>query len=85
VRGGTRFYLGGGVFAFKERLLGVPFYMDEVHLYRSRIKLLRNIDHAIGAMIAAATRSAKQLLHQHKGAPWARLVFKAFYLVQRRK
>ena len=85
VRGGTRFYLGGGVFAFKERLLGVPFYMDEVHLYRSPVKLLRNIDHAIGAMIAAATRSAKQLLHQHKGETWARLVFKAFYLVQRRK
>jgi len=85
VRGGTRFYLGGGVFAFKERLLGVPFYMDEVHLYRSSIKLLRNIDHATGAMIAAAMRSAKQLLHQHKRATWARLVFKAFYLLQRRK
>lgn len=85
VRGGTRFYLGGGVFAFKERLLGVPFYMDEVHLYRSPVKLLRNIDHAIGAMIAAAMRAAKQLLHQHKGAIWARLVFRAFYLLQRRK
>ena len=85
VRGGTRFYLGGGVFAFKERLLGVPFYMDEVHLYRSPIKLLRNIDHAIGAMLAAATRSAKQLLHRHKQATWARLVFKSFYLFQRRK
>ena len=85
VRGGTRFYLGGGVFAFKERLLGVPFYMDEVHLYRSPIKLLRNIDHAIGAMIAAAMRSAKQLLHQHKRSTWARLVFKSFYLLQRRK
>ena len=85
VRGGTRFYLGGGVFAFKERLLGVPFYMDEVHLYRSPVKLLRNIDHAIGAMIAAAMRAAKQLLHRHKGAIWARLVFKAFYLLQRRK
>lgn len=85
VRGGTRFYLGGGVFAFKERLLGVPFYMDEVHIYRSPIKLLRNIDHAIGAMIAAATRSAKQLLHRHKQATWARLVFKSFYLFQRRK
>jgi hypothetical protein len=85
VRGGTRFYLGGGVFAFKERLLGVPFYMDEVHLYRSPVKLLRNIDHAIGAMIAAAMRAAKQLLHRHKGAIWARLVFRAFYLLQRRK
>ena len=85
VRGGTRFYLGGGVFAFKERLLGVPFYMDEVHIYSSPIKLLRNIDHAIGAMIAAATRSAKQLLHRHKQATWARLVFKSFYLFQRRK
>jgi hypothetical protein len=85
VRGGTRFYLGGGVFAFKERLLGVPFYMDEVHLYRSPVKLLRNIDHAIGAMLAAAMRAAKQLLHRHKGAIWARLVFKAFYLLQRRK
>jgi hypothetical protein len=85
VRGGTRFYLGGGVFAFKERLLGVPFYMDEVHIYRSPIKLLRNIDHAIRAAIAAATRSAKQLLHQRKRAAWARLVFKAFYLLQRRK
>ena len=85
VRGGTRFYLGGGVFAFKERLLGVPFYMDEVHLYRSPIKLLRNIDHAIGATIAAAMRSVKQRLHQHKRATWARLVFKTFYLLQRRK
>jgi hypothetical protein len=85
VRGGTRFYLGGGVFAFKERLLGVPFYMDEVHLYRSPIRLLRNIDHAIGATIAAAMRSVKQRLHQHKRATWARLVFKTFYLLQRRK
>jgi hypothetical protein len=56
-----------------------------VHLYRSPIKLLRNIDHAIGVMLAAATRSGKQLLHRHKGAAWARLVFKSFYLLQRRK
>ncbi|MEM8511293.1 hypothetical protein RCH14_000584 [Massilia sp. MP_M2] len=85
VRGGTRFYLGGGVFNFKERLLGVPFDMDEVHIYRSPLKLLRNIEHAIGAMIAAAMRSAKQLLHQHKRATWARIVFKSFFLLQRRK
>ena len=85
VRGGTRFYLGGGVFAFKERLLGVPFYMDEVHIYRSPIRLLRHIGHAIRALIAAAMRSAKQLLHEHRRTAWARLVFKSFYLLQRRK
>ena len=85
VRGGTRFYLGGGVFAFKERLLGVPFDMDEVHVYRSSAKLLRHIGHALGVKLAASMRSAKQLVHQHKHAPWARLVSRSFYLLQRRK
>ncbi|MBD8654868.1 GNAT family N-acetyltransferase [Oxalobacteraceae sp. CFBP 13730] len=85
VRGGTRFYLGGGVFAFKERLLGVPFDMDEVHVYRSSAKLLRHIGHAIGVTLAAALRSAKHLVHQHKHTRWARLVVKSFCLLQRRK
>ena len=85
VRGGTRFYLGGGVFAFKERLLGVPFDMDEVHIYRSSAKQLRHIGHATGVALAAAMRSAKHLVHRHKQAPWARLVSRAFYLLQRRK
>jgi len=85
VRGGTRFYLGGGVFAFKERLLGVPFDMDEVHVYRSSAKLLRHIGHAIGVTLAAALRSAKHRVHQHKHTRWARLVVKSFCLLQRRK
>lgn len=85
VRGGTRFYLGGGVFAFKERLLGVAFEMDEVHIYRSSAKRLRHIGHVIGVMLAAAMRSARHLVHRHKQARWARLVVKSFYLLQRRK
>lgn len=81
-RGGTAFYLGGGVFAFKERLLGVPLDMDALHVYRSPMALLRNIDHAAVTAFGAGTVHVKNLLHRHKHTGWGRFVFRSFYVVQ---
>ena len=81
-RGGKKFYLGGGVFDFKQRLLGEVLSMDEVHLYRSRFKQITHADVAARALIVAQVRRLKKMLHRKKQEKWAQLVFKSAYFIQ---
>lgn len=78
-RGGKKFYLGGGVFEFKQRMLGVPLAMEAMRLYRSPLAMVVNADVALMAAAAGAIDWCKGRLHQHRKAAWARYVFNAFY------
>lgn len=79
VRGGRRFYLGGGVFDFKNRMLGAQVSMDELQIYRSYGKLIINFDKAAKTIIFSYVRKLKSWLHQHKHKFFARCAFKYFY------
>jgi len=81
-RGAKRFYLGGGEFDFKQRLGGVSVTMDEVRIYRSRWRMLVNLDRALEAAFHARIRQLKQHLHRHKQHLLARLAFRLFYLLK---
>lgn len=83
-RGGKRFYLGGGVFDFKQRLLGAVVGMDELHIYRSYPRMLANAGTAARALAAAYVRRLKKVLHQHKQEKWAKAVFKSVYFFRNR-
>lgn len=83
-RGARRFYLGGGEFDFKQRLGGAPLGMDEVRIYRSRWRMLLNLDRAAEAVLRARVRQLKQGLHRHKQHQLARMAFKLFYLFKGR-
>lgn len=83
-RGGKRFYLGGGVFDFKQRLLGAALGMDELHIYRSYPRMLANAGTAARALAAACVRRLKKLLHQHKQKKWAKAVFRSAYFFRNR-
>lgn len=78
-RGGKRFYLGGGVFEYKEQLLGRPVGMDELMIYRSRWKMLLNLHHAAGSLLDAWIRQCKNVLHRHRKNVLAKFVFDCFY------
>jgi hypothetical protein len=79
VRGGRKFFLGGGVFGFKSRMLGVQLCMDELQIYRSYGKLILNIDQAAKTIVVAYIRKLKSWLHRHKKMLFSQLVFKYFY------
>ena len=81
VRGGTQYYLGGGVFDFKNKMAGALLSMDELQIYRSHVKMLVNFDRVAGTFIAACVGRLKKLLHQRKQEMWARFVFKSFYFL----
>lgn len=83
-RGGSRFYLGGGVFDFKNRMLGNLLSMDELHIYRSYSRVLVHADRAVAALLAAMIRHAKDTMHRHKHARLAQLVFRTFYFLRSR-
>lgn len=78
-RGGNKFYLGGGAFDFKQRLLGVPLAMDALRIYRSPLAVVANADVAIATAAAAAVAWCKQGLRRNKQAAWARWCLGAFY------
>jgi hypothetical protein len=80
-RGGTKFYLGGGVFEFKSKMSGVILSMDELQIYRSRLKMLVNFDRVARTFLVRCVGRLKKLLHQNKEAMWAKLVFKSFYFL----
>jgi hypothetical protein len=79
-RGCKRFYLGGGNFGFKQWMGGVTLEMDEVRIYRSRWRMLVNLDRAVAAVCRARLRQFKKHLHRHKQQLPARLAFRLFYL-----
>lgn len=83
-RGARKFYLGGGVFDFKKRMLGVPLQMDELTIYRSRAAMLRNLDRVIASAVTGGVGKLKATLHRHKQTTWAGYAFKLFYLLKSR-
>ena len=83
-RGGKKYYLGGGAFEFKQRLLGVPLCMDELHIYRSRIKMLLNLGRAARVVMLGRVRYLKKMLHQNNQKAWAKFVFKSFHFFRNR-
>lgn len=83
-RGGKKFYLGGGVFEFKNKLSGVLLGMDELQIYRSRVKMLLNVDTVARTFIVSWVGKVRKMLHQHKQEAWAMFVFKAFYFFSNR-
>jgi hypothetical protein len=83
-RGGKKYYLGGGAFEFKQRLLGVPLCMDELHIYRSRAKMLLNLGRAARIVMLGRVRYLKKTLHQNNQKAWAKFVFKSFHFVRNR-
>jgi hypothetical protein len=78
-RGGRKFYLGGGRFEFKERMLGQRLDMDQLHFYRSHRCLLVNLDIVAGAFAHGKIRRLKVWLHERKGTWFADLVFRLFH------
>jgi hypothetical protein len=83
-RGGQRFYLGGGHFAYKQHMGGVLQHMDELKMYRSRRKMLANPQHAAGIVVSAGIRAGKEFLHRNRDHALARLVFSGAYLLKNR-
>ena len=83
-RGARRFYLGGGAFDFKKRMLGVPVCMDELTIYRSRPRMMLSPVKVMRAAMAARIASAKTMMHHHKEKPWAKYAFKSFHFFKNR-
>jgi hypothetical protein len=77
--GARRFYLGGGLFDFKERMLGRRLDMDQVHVYRSYGHVLARADIAAAAFAQGQVRRLKRRLHERKGTWLADLAFRLFY------
>lgn len=78
-RGGRRFYLGGGVFGFKERLLGRKVDMDRLQIYRSWPRLLASPGHAGRFFVQGKVRDLKRFVHQRRDTPTGKIAFKFFY------
>jgi hypothetical protein len=78
-RGGRRFYLGGGVFGFKERLLGKKVDMDQLQIYRSWPRLFANPGHAGRFLVQGNVRRLKRFVHQRRDAMIGKIVFKFFH------
>jgi hypothetical protein len=77
--GVKKFYLGGGQFGFKERMLGERLDMDQLQIYRSHQRVFTNLDLAAVAFLHGQTRRLKRKLHERKGTLLADLVFKFFH------
>lgn len=78
-RGCTKFYLGGGRFDFKGRILSAMENMDRLEIYRSPLAMVFNFDNAVKASVAAGIRRVKVWLHEHQDRFIAKCVFSAFY------
>lgn len=83
-RGGRKFYLGGGVFDFKERMLGERLDMDQLHIYRSRRTVLANLDTVAATFARGTVRRLKMRLHARKGTWFADLAFRLFHTCRNR-
>jgi hypothetical protein len=78
-RGGKNFYLGGGRFEFKQRMLGTHLEMDRVEIYRSYAKMILHADRAGMVVIGGYVRQVKNWLWQHEKHPAAKFVIQLFY------
>jgi len=78
-QGGRKFYLGGGLFGFKEQMLGERLDMDQLLIYRSHRCVLANLDIVAAAFAHGKLRRLKMRLHERKGTWFADLAFKLFH------
>jgi hypothetical protein len=78
-RGGRKFYLGGGLFGFKERLLGRKIEMDQLQIYRSWPRLLAHSGQAGRFLAEGCARRGKNYLHRRRDAPVGKIAFKLFH------
>lgn len=74
-RRGRQFYLGGGEFDFKERMLGKRVDMDQLHVYRSYAKLVANFRWAALAFARGQSRRYRAKLHAQKDSVQAKVIF----------
>lgn len=82
LRGANKFYLGGGLFGFKERMLGKRVDMDQLQIYRSYGKIWRNLDWAMLVFLNGHTRRLKMVLHKRKDNFFSKAAFKFFYALR---
>lgn len=81
-RGGAKFYLGGGEFEFKQRLLGQRIGMDELQVYRTTRRLLANVDCVLQAFARCQLRRLKTALHQRKSSRAGTMAFRALHALK---
>jgi CelD/BcsL family acetyltransferase involved in cellulose biosynthesis len=79
LRGGAKYDLGGGLFAYKQRMLAQTCSMDELNIYRSYGKMLVNFDMVAKAAAAGYVSLLKKVLHKNRQKAWAKCVFECFY------
>ncbi|TCS34311.1 acetyltransferase (GNAT) family protein [Paucimonas lemoignei] len=78
-RGARNFYLGGGRFDFKSRMLGVQLHMDRIEIYRSYGSLLLNFDKVASTAFNGYLRRVKVWLHENQDKAFAKMIFNSFY------
>ncbi|VXB87585.1 hypothetical protein MASSI9I_50554 [Massilia sp. 9I] len=74
-RGGRKFYLGGGEFDFKERMLGKRVDMDQVHIYRSYRRAFASPRSVATAFVEGQCQRCRTMLHERKDGALAKLAF----------
>jgi hypothetical protein len=74
LRGGRQFYLGGGEFGFKERMLGKRVDMDQLQVYRSHARMLANVRWAAFAFARGKLRSYQAKLMARKDSLQSRVM-----------
>ncbi|WP_158592198.1 GNAT family N-acetyltransferase [Noviherbaspirillum sedimenti] len=79
-RHGKNFYLGGGPFDYKGRMLGVQQVMDRLDIYRSYGKLMLNFGSAAKTVMVGYVRRLNVWLHKHEHKSGARFVLNSYYL-----
>lgn len=79
-RQGKKFYLGGGPFDYKSRMLGMQQEMYRLEIYRSYGKLMLNFDKAAKTVIDGYVRQLNVWLHEHEDKWFAQIVLNSFYL-----
>ncbi|TCS36323.1 acetyltransferase (GNAT) family protein [Paucimonas lemoignei] len=84
-RGKKKFYLGGGRFDYKEKLLGVLTDADHVEIYRSRATMFLHLGNAAKTLLQAYLRLAKLWVHTHKEHALSKLVTGIFNLYKHQK
>ncbi|HEX9171861.1 MAG TPA: GNAT family N-acetyltransferase, partial [Telluria sp.] len=77
-RGKRQYFLGGGRFDYKQKLLGILSEADRVEIYRSHGAMLIHLANAVATLAHAWVRRAKVWVHAHKTHPVSRLAFSVF-------
>lgn len=85
VRGKEKFFLGGGRFDYKEKLLGVLTDADHVEIYRSQGVMLLRLGNAAKTLAQAYVRLAKVWVHTNKEHALSKLATRAFQFYKQQK